>query len=88
MVYNPFTVDGVVYEVVSGTGTVYENAKVYLYDVTTGGYMHTTTNAAGEYSLDLSDSTMINEMAKKFEVSTQAMSYRIINLADSNLLLY
>lgn len=35
---------------------------------------------------DFSDSSMINELAKKFEVSTQAMSYRIINLADSELL--
>lgn len=35
---------------------------------------------------DFSDSSMINELAKKFEVSTQAMSYRIINLAESNLL--
>lgn len=35
---------------------------------------------------DLSDSSMLTELAKKFEVSTQAMSYRIINLSDSDLL--
>lgn len=58
MPYDPFTVDGKVYEVVSGSGTVYEDAVVFLYDVTTGGYMHTTTNASGEYSLDLSDDTI------------------------------
>ena len=35
---------------------------------------------------DLSDSTMITELAKKFEVSTQAMSFRIFNLVESELL--
>ena len=35
---------------------------------------------------DLSDSSMIIELAKKFEVSIQAMSYRIINLTQSDLL--
>jgi Zn-dependent peptidase ImmA (M78 family) len=35
---------------------------------------------------DFSDSSMINELAKKFEVSTQAMSYRVINLAENHLL--
>lgn len=35
---------------------------------------------------DFSDSSMITELAKKFEVSTQAMSYRIINLTESDLL--
>lgn len=35
---------------------------------------------------DLSDNSMINELAKKFDVSIQAMSYRIINLAESKLI--
>lgn len=35
---------------------------------------------------DLSDNSMITELAKKFEVSIQAMSYRIINLAESSLI--
>lgn len=34
---------------------------------------------------DFSDSRMINELAKKFEVSTQAISYRIINLSESGV---
>ena len=33
---------------------------------------------------DLSDSSMINELAKKFDVSTQAMSYRIFTLAEND----
>jgi Zn-dependent peptidase ImmA (M78 family) len=32
---------------------------------------------------DLSDNAMITDLAKKFEVSIQAMSFRIINLANS-----
>ena len=40
----------------------------------------------GYGGFDFSDSTMINELSKKFEVSTQAMSYRIINLAQSGVL--
>jgi Zn-dependent peptidase ImmA (M78 family) len=35
---------------------------------------------------DLSDSAMVTDLAKKFEVSTQAISFRIINLAQNNLL--
>ena len=35
---------------------------------------------------DLSDNTMIVDLAKKFEVSIPAMSFRIINLSDSKLL--
>lgn len=35
---------------------------------------------------DLSDNSMITELAKKFDVSIQAMSFRIINLAESNLI--
>lgn len=42
----------------------------------------------GYNGFDFSDSSMINELAKKFEVSTQAMSYRIINLEENNLLLF
>jgi Zn-dependent peptidase ImmA (M78 family) len=38
----------------------------------------------GYSGFDLSDNSMIYELAKKFEVSTQAMSYRIINLNDSD----
>jgi Zn-dependent peptidase ImmA (M78 family) len=33
---------------------------------------------------DLSDDNMITEMAKKFEVSKQAMSYRIFSLAEND----
>jgi Zn-dependent peptidase ImmA (M78 family) len=37
-----------------------------------------------DYSgFDLSDNTMITELAKKFEVSIQAMSFRILNLANN-----
>jgi Zn-dependent peptidase ImmA (M78 family) len=32
---------------------------------------------------DLSDNSMITELAKKFDVSMQAMSYRIFRLVDS-----
>lgn len=40
-----------------------------------------------DYSgFDFSDSSMITDLAKKFEVSTQAMSYRIINLTESGLI--
>lgn len=35
---------------------------------------------------DLSDNGMIVELARKFEVSIPAMSYRILNLADSGIL--
>jgi len=35
---------------------------------------------------DLSDNTMIVDLAKKFEVSIPAMSFRIINLNNDNLL--
>lgn len=35
---------------------------------------------------DLSDNSMITDLSKKFEVSIQAISYRIINLAESNLI--
>lgn len=35
---------------------------------------------------DLSDSSMITDLAKKFEVSTQAMSFRIINLLQAGLI--
>lgn len=34
---------------------------------------------------DMSDGSMITDLAKKFEVSIQAMSYRILNLAESGL---
>lgn len=35
---------------------------------------------------DLSDNSMLTDLAKKFEVSIQAMSYRIINLYENNLI--
>jgi Zn-dependent peptidase ImmA (M78 family) len=35
---------------------------------------------------DLSDSSMITELSKKFEVSMQAMSFRIINLAGIGII--
>lgn len=35
---------------------------------------------------DMSDNSMITDLAKKFEVSIPAMSYRIINLAESKLI--
>jgi Zn-dependent peptidase ImmA (M78 family) len=41
---------------------------------------------ASYVGFDLSDSSMITDLAKKFEVSTQAMSFRIINLLQAELI--
>lgn len=38
------------------------------------------------YGFDLSDNGTISELAKRFEVSIPAMSYRILNLIDSGII--
>lgn len=58
MALAPYVISGYVYELVTGSGTAYQNAKVYVYNVTNGNYIHATSNVSGQYQIDLADQTV------------------------------